>query len=331
MTPVEQRLLLNKIEKQIALLQNKLRTLGDSEQEELNSLKKLIQTLIKNEREKERKREREQGTPYQIFFYAMDELVEKPNDVFVTELPPLIKNFCHHAGVTIACYRTKNFPSFESAIKNLNPAQAQQLINGLRNQILSEYEESTPEHNDINALILKIGEILRTKGTNPTMQALPDKFFVLEEIIRALAETTEQDPQTVVTELPGIITSFLNSDGGLSAVSQLKIIPSFKQCVAPLDPVGIRRLLIELEILQNFNPLNPDSNAIPEAMRSLCKDIIWTLKECATNEATQTLIQQTQNTLAEKGTDIDAYYSTFMFNLVVFDSTSQDLLRDLQG
>lgn len=95
--------------------------------------------------------------------------------------------------------------------------------------------------------------------------------------------------------------------------------------------MGIKKLLIELEILQNFNPLNPDSNAIPEAMRSLCKDIIWTLKECATNEATQTLIQQTQNTLAEKGTDIDAYYSTFMFNLVVFDSTSQDLLRDLQG
>jgi septal ring factor EnvC (AmiA/AmiB activator) len=59
MTPAEQRLLLNEIEKQIALLQTRLRTLGDSEQEELNSLKKLIQTLIKNEREKERKRERE--------------------------------------------------------------------------------------------------------------------------------------------------------------------------------------------------------------------------------------------------------------------------------
>ena len=158
-----------------------------------------------------------------------------------------------------------------------------------------------------------------------------DKFFVLEEIIRALAETTEQAPQTVVTALPEIITDSLNSDGGLSSVSQLKTIPLFKQCIAPLDPVGIRKLLIELEILQNLNNLNPDPNAIPEAMRSLRKDIIWTLKECATNEATQTLIRQTQNTLAEKGTDIDSYYSTFMFNLVVFDSTSQDLLRDLQG
>jgi hypothetical protein len=144
----EELLLFNEILKKIALIQATLQKLGGS-QEELNSLKELIQTLIKNEREKERKREREQGTPYQIFFYAMDELVEKPNDVFVTELPPLIKNFCHHVGVTIACYRTKNFPSFESAITNLNPAQAQQLINGLRNQILSEYKEGTPEHNDI--------------------------------------------------------------------------------------------------------------------------------------------------------------------------------------
>ena len=119
-----------------------------------------------------------------------------------------------------------------------------------------------------------------------------------------------------------LVTTLSNSDGGLSSVSQLKTIPLFKQCIAPLDPVGIRKLLIELEILQNLNNLNPDPNAIPEAMRSLRKDIIWTLKECATNEATQTLIRQTQNTLAEGGTDIDSYYSTFMCNLGIFNNNS---------
>jgi hypothetical protein len=150
-----------------------------------------------------------------------------------------------------------------------------------------------------------------------------DEFIVLKEIIRALAKTAEQDPQTVVTALPEIITEFLlKSSEGLSAVSQLKTIPSFKQCIAPLDPMGIGRLLIELEILQNFNPLNPDSNAIPETMRSLRKDIIWTLKKCATNDATQTLIQQTQNTLAERETDIDCYYSTFVYNLGIFNNKS---------
>jgi hypothetical protein len=150
-----------------------------------------------------------------------------------------------------------------------------------------------------------------------------DEFLVLKEIIGALAETAEQDPQTVVIELPKIITEFLlKSSEGLSAISKLKKIPSFKQCIAPLDPMGIKRLLMELEILQDFNPLNPDSNAIPEAMRSLRKDIIWTLKKCATNDATQTLIQQTQNTLAERETDretnIDSYCGTFMTNLIIF-------------
>ena len=158
-----------------------------------------------------------------------------------------------------------------------------------------------------------------------------DEFLVLEEIIGALAETEKQDPQIVVTALPEIITGFLNSDGGLSAVSQLKTIPSFKQCIAPLDPVGIRRLLMELEILQDLNSLNPDSNAIPEAMRSLHKDIIWTLKEYATNYATQALIQQTQNTLAERETDIDCYYSTFVCNLRIFCNTSQNNLTNSQG
>jgi hypothetical protein len=149
-----------------------------------------------------------------------------------------------------------------------------------------------------------------------------DEFLVLKEIIRALAKTAEQDPQTVVTALPEIITGFLKSSKGLSAISKLKKNPSFKQCIAPLDPMGIRRLLMELEILQNFNPLNPDSNAIPEAMRSLHKDIIWTLKECATNEATRALIQQTQNTPAERETDIDSYCRTFMINLIIFNNKS---------
>ena len=54
----EERLLFNEILKTIALIQATLQELGGS-QEELNSLKELIQTLIKNEREKERKRERE--------------------------------------------------------------------------------------------------------------------------------------------------------------------------------------------------------------------------------------------------------------------------------
>ena len=49
-----------------------------------------------------------------------------------------------------------------------------------------------------------------------------DEFLVLKEIIGALAETAEQDPQTVVIELPKIITEFLlKSSEGLSAVSQL--------------------------------------------------------------------------------------------------------------
>ncbi len=110
--------------------------------------------------------------PYRIFFDQIRETAQKGNNTFVKKFPNLIKNFCHYVGVTFACHTAKNLISFESCVQNLNPAQAQQLINDLRNQILSEYEEGKPEHNDINALILKIGEILRTKGTDPTIQTL---------------------------------------------------------------------------------------------------------------------------------------------------------------
>jgi sulfatase maturation enzyme AslB (radical SAM superfamily) len=96
MTPVEQRLLFKEIEKQIALLQTRLRTLGDSEQKELKSLKQLLQTLVESKKEEEK--QRKQATPYQTFCRAMDELVEqRNNNIFVQKLPHLIANFCTSA------------------------------------------------------------------------------------------------------------------------------------------------------------------------------------------------------------------------------------------
>jgi hypothetical protein len=326
----EERSLFNEILKTIACIQATLQELGGS-QEALNSLKKLIQTLIQNEKEKERTRKREQATPYQIFFYAMDELVEKPNDVFVTELPRLIADFCHHAGVTIACYRTKNFPSFESAIKNLNPAQAQQLINGLRNQILSEYEEGTLEHNDINALILKIGEILRTKGTDPTMQTLftqtgldsqleptPDfyKFFmdnlegflVLQKKINILVK----HPETIVTKLPLIISESLKTYNDFPAVLTLKTSPSFHKCIKNLNPIQTQSLIINLANIAIETTSDPNHEKIKGTIETLLTDVCNVLREHSTNNEIKAIVEETEETNSRNE---DAFRQAFITRL----------------
>jgi hypothetical protein len=313
MTPAEQRLLLNEIEKQIALLQTRLRTLGDSEQEELNSLKQLLQTLVKSKKEEERQRERAQATPYQTFVREMNELAEKTNDVFVTELPPLINNFCHYAGVTFACHRTKKFPSFESSIKNLNPAQAQQLINSLRNQILSQYEEGTPEHNDINALILKIGEILRTKGTDPTIQTLftqtaldhllagtPDfynfftdnleGFIVLEKKIKKLGKT----PEAIVTALPQIISKSLKTYNNFPAVLTLKTSPSFRKCIKNLSPIQTQSLIINLANIAIEATSDPNYEKIKSTIPTLLNDVCTILRKHSTNNEIKTIVEETE-------------------------------------
>jgi ElaB/YqjD/DUF883 family membrane-anchored ribosome-binding protein len=315
MTPAEQRLLLNEIKKQIALLQTKLRTLGDSEQEELNSLKQLLQTLVESKKEEERQREREQATPYQTFFRAMDELVEQRNNIFVQRLPHLIANFCTSVGVTFACHKTKNFPSFESSIKNLNPAQAQQLINGLRNQILSQYEEGTPKYNDINALILKIGEILRTKGTDPTIQTLftqtdldhplaetPDfynfftdsleGFIVLEKKIKKLGE----NPEAIVTALPQIISESLKTYNDFPAVLTLKTSPSFRKCIKNLSPIQTQSLIINLTSIAIETTSDPNHEKIKSTIPTLLNDVCTILRKHSTNKEIKAIVEETKET-----------------------------------
>ena len=260
----------------------------------------------------------------------MDELVDEPNDVFVTKLPPLINNFCHYVGVTIACHRTKNFPSFESAIKNLNPAQAQQLINGLRNQILSEYKEGTPEHNDINALILKIGEILRTKGTDPTIQTLftqtavdhkeatpnfynffmdnLEGFIVLEKKIKKL----ERIPETIVTKLPLIISESLKTDNDFPAVLTLKTSPSFHKCIKNLNPIQTQSLIINLANIAIETTSDPNHEKIKGTIETLLTDVCNVLRKHSTNNEIKAIVEETEGTNSRNE---DAFRQAFITRL----------------
>jgi hypothetical protein len=315
MTPAEQRLLLNEIEKQIALLQNKLRKLGDSEQEELNSLKQLLQTLVESKKEEERQREREQATPYQTFFRAMDELVEQRNNIFVQRLPHLIANFCTSVGVTFACHRTKNFPSFESSIEPLNPAQAHKLIQGIKHHLLEKYQEGTPEHNNINALILKIGEVLRTKGTDSTIQTLftqtdldhplaetPDfynfftdsleGFIVLEKKIKELGKT----PEAIVTALPQIISESLKTYNDFPAVLTLKTSPSFRKCIKNLSPIQTQSLIINLANIAIETTSDPNYEKIKSTIPTLLNDVCTILRKHSTNNEIKTIVEETKET-----------------------------------